>query len=45
MNRKKDYFCTTIKFIEKPTQTHWMKHYRLFSLILIVFSIPIRNKL
>ena len=29
MNRKKDYFCTTIKFIENPTQTHWMKHYRL----------------
>ena len=27
MNRKKDYFCTTIKFIENPTQTHWMKHY------------------
>ena len=28
MNRKKDYFCTTIKFIENPTQTHWMKHYQ-----------------
>ena len=27
MNRKKDYFCTTIKFIENTTQTHWMKHY------------------
>ena len=30
MNRKKDYFCTTIKFIENPTQTHWMKHYRRY---------------
>ena len=30
MNRKKDYFCTTIKFIENPTQTHWMKHYPCF---------------
>ena len=32
MNQKKDYFCTTIKFIENPTQTHWMKHYLCLSI-------------
>ena len=36
MNRKKDYFCTTIKFIENPTQTHWMKHYRKFRIVIAV---------